>query len=321
MQPRPGSFTLLSGGVGGAKLALGLDRILQPGQLEIIANTGDDFEHLGLPVCPDIDTLIYTLAGVADPDKGWGLANESWAFMRAVEELHGPAWFSLGDRDLETHAHRRVLLREGLSLTAATRQLCDLHELRSRVLPMSDSKVSTHIRTSSEIIDFQNYFVRLKAEPEAVGFEYRGSETAQATQAVLDALSHPDLAAVLIAPSNPWLSIDPILSLSDICSAVNNVRAPVIAVSPVIGGTAVKGPTAKLMRELGLTVGNPAIAEHYAGVIDGLIIDSADAAEAPAVEALGIRVAVTDTLMQRVEEKTALAGFALDFAHALATKS
>jgi LPPG:FO 2-phospho-L-lactate transferase len=317
-------YTVLSGGVGGAKLVLGLYELLvkeqgQPGQLDIVANTGDDFEHLGLPICPDIDTLMYTLAGTVNPATGWGLADESWHFMDALEQLGGAIWFRLGDRDLATHARRRELLDAGQTLSAATATLLQESGVHAQLHPMSDTPIRTKIKTSSETYDFQDYFVRLKAEPKVSELLYTGCEQASASPGALAALQANDLNAIIITPSNPWLSIDPILSLSDIKSTIINSKVPVVGISPIVGGQAIKGPTAKLMQELGMDVSAYSIAQHYKGILDGLIIDQTDADQQAAIEKLGLQVGISNTVMKTLDDKKALAKFTLEFAHKIRT--
>ncbi len=317
MQATDKTYTVLSGGGGGAKFALGLDQVLAEGQLQVIANTGDDFEHLGLKICPDIDTLMYTLAGIADPDTGWGLRDESWQFMESLERLGGETWFRLGDRDLATHVRRKELLASGSTLTEVTAELCRSMSVRASILPMSDDPVSTQIHTTEGVLPFQEYFVHLQTEPTATGFDYAGCDSAHAAPGVLAALGHDSLAARVIAPSNPWLSIDPILSLGDIKSTIINARVPVIAVSPIVAGKAIKGPTAKLMKETGLDPSVTSIAGHYGDLIDGLIIDEQDAGLQGAIEDTGLQVGITQTVMKSHEDKAALAAFAIDFAISL----
>jgi len=314
MSDTPSTYTVLSGGVGGAKLVLGLHEQLEPGQLQVIANTGDDFEHLGLTICPDIDTLIYTLSGQANPETGWGVRDESWQFMDSLEALGGATWFRLGDRDLATHIRRRELLTAGLSLTDTTAQLCDALSLHTPIWPMSDEPVRTHILTETGPLPFQDYFVRLQAQPVATGFDYARADTAQASSGALQALTDATLGGIFVAPSNPWLSIDPILSLSEIKSAIINAAAPVIGISPIVGGRAIKGPTAKLMAETGINPSALSIAEHYRDILDGLIIDEQDMAEAGAIEALGLQVEVAQTVMNNKQDKIDLAAIALKFA-------
>ena len=314
MSDTPSTYTVLSGGVGGAKLVLGLHEQLEPGQLQVIANTGDDFEHLGLTICPDIDTLIYTLSGQANPETGWGVRDESWQFMDSLEALGGATWFRLGDRDLATHIRRREFLTAGLSLTDTTAQLCDALSLHTPIWPMSDEPVRTRILTETGPLPFQDYFVRLQAQPVATGFDYARADTAQASSGALQALTDATLGGIFVAPSNPWLSIDPILSLSEIKSAIINAAAPVIGISPIVGGRAIKGPTAKLMAETGINPSALSIAEHYRDILDGLIIDEQDMAEAGAIEALGLQVEVAQTVMNNKQDKIDLAAIALKFA-------
>jgi LPPG:FO 2-phospho-L-lactate transferase len=311
------NYAVLSGGVGGAKLVLGLQQLLPASRLQVIANTGDDFEHLGLSICPDIDTLIYTLAGVANPETGWGLANESWNCMEQLEKLGGESWFRLGDTDLATHLQRRALLSSGFSLSEATSQLCEAFGVAVPVWPMSDQPVRTIVHTTEGSMEFQEYFVRRQAMPVATGFEYAGHASAAPSAGAISALQADHLGAIIVTPSNPWLSIDPILSLSDIRTALTAAAAPVIAVSPIVGGKAIKGPTAKLMRETGIDVSVLGIAEHYSAIIDGLVIDNQDNEHRAAIEAMGIQVEVANTIMTTLQDKTELAATVLRFAAAL----
>jgi LPPG:FO 2-phospho-L-lactate transferase len=242
----------LSGGVGGAKLALGLSRVLPPGDLTVVANTGDDFEHLGLSISPDIDTLLYTLAGLDNPATGWGRRDESWNFMAALEALGGETWFRLGDRDLATHIERTRRLRAGESLSQITDDFRRRFGIAARILPMSDDPVRTRVKTKDGWLDFQPYFVRHRCEPVITAIEFAGAADARPQPELLAALADPALSAVIICPSNPFISIEPILALRGVRAALRDCAAPVVAVSPIIGGHAVKGPTAKMMQELGL---------------------------------------------------------------------
>ncbi len=311
------SCVALSGGVGGAKLALGLcDVLADPERLTVVANTGDDFEHLGLSVCPDLDTLTYTLAGIANEETGWGRAGESGAFMEALDALGGETWFFLGDRDLALHVERTRRLRAGESLSAVTSALCARLGIRARIVPMSDDPVPTVVETEEGPLAFQHYFVRERCRPRVTGFRHEGAERARPCAAFLDALATPDLGAVVVCPSNPYISIDPILALPGVRDALAACRAPVVAVSPIVGGKAVKGPTAKMMAELGTAPGAAAVALHYAGLLDGLVLDEADRAEADAVAvaAGGVAVEVTNTIMTARADKQALARAVLAFA-------
>ncbi|MEP7098094.1 MAG: 2-phospho-L-lactate transferase [Dokdonella sp.] len=308
----------LCGGVGGAKLALGLDALLETGRLTIAVNTGDDFEYLGLRISPDLDTVVYTLGGLSDIERGWGRANESWNFMAALEAWGGETWFSLGDRDLALHVERTRRLVAGETLTHIIGDFAKRAGIRAEVIPMSDENVRTKVHTHIGSLPFQQYFVKHRCEPVVTGVSFDGAEDASANPALLRALADPQLTAVVICPSNPFLSIDPILAVPGARAALRRTAAPVIAVSPLVGGQAVKGPTAKIMQELGLRVDNSSIASHYAGLIDAMVIDSRDAADAAA---LGIAVHVTPTLMHSADDKLRLASSVLDFAASLARRS
>lgn len=299
----------LCGGVGGAKLALGLERLIGA-DLTIVVNTGDDFEHLGLHVSPDIDTVIYTLGGLSDIERGWGRASESWNFMDALEAIGGETWFRLGDRDLAMHVERTRALRGGMSLTEFTAATARRLGIAASILPMSDDRVETMVITAEGTLPFQRYFVGLQCTPVVRRLEFRNAERAVASNQVMAALRNPDLAAIIICPSNPYLSVDPILAVSDIRKALDEVTAPIIAVSPLIGGQAVKGPTAKIMAELGVPADSASIARHYS-FIDGLIIDETDRAEADKID---LRVQVTSTWMRSLEDRERLAADCLNFA-------
>lgn len=305
------SVVALSGGVGGAKLALGLSRMLEPGTLTIVANTGDDFRHLGLFVSPDIDTLVYTLSGLADPERGWGLKDETWQFMDALARIGGETWFRLGDADLAMHVERTRRLANGESLSAITQAIARRLGIGSAILPMSDDPVRTLVDTRDGVLEFQDYFVRRQCTPQVTGVEYSGAGAARPAPGVIEALTAPDLEAIVICPSNPLLSVEPILAVPAIRRALAQRRAPVVAVSPLIGGEAVKGPTAKMMRELGLSATAAAVARRYAGLVDIFMVDPVDAdAELPT----GMRLAVANTLMRSLEDRENLARAALDAA-------
>jgi len=298
------SVLALSGGIGGAKLALGLYRVLPPETLTVIANTGDDFEHLGLSISPDIDTLLYTLGGIDNPEFGWGRRNETWTFMAALKSLGGETWFKLGDGDLATHIERTRRLTAGESLTQITDDFRRRLAISARLLPMSDDRVRTRLRTEEGWLDFQDYFVRLHSEPVVREIVYAGASEARANPDFLAALLNDDLELVVVCPSNPFLSVDPMLSLPGVRDALRRCRAPVAAVSPIIGGKAVKGPTAKIMAELGLPIGAAAIARHYVDLLDLFVADEADA---DVVAELEIPVILTRTLMVTLEDRDALA--------------
>lgn len=300
----------LAGGVGGAKLANGLAANLAPEELLIAVNTGDDFEHLGLPICPDLDTVAYTLAGINDPVQGWGIAGESWAFMDAMAGLGGETWFRLGDRDLATHVRRRALLAEH-SLSDVTATLTRALGIRHAIVPMSDAPVRSIVSTDEGDLPFQDYFVRLQCRPRFHAIRFDGAESATASPGFAAALANPALEAIVICPSNPILSIAPILSVPGVRDAIKGARVPIVAVSPFIGGQAVKGPAAKIMAELGLATTPEAVFAQYDGLLDGLVIDRADAADAtPAM-------LVTDTLMRDPGDQHRLAAETIAFARSL----
>jgi len=304
MSADAGSIVALSGGVGGAKLALGLYRTLPPDALTVVANTGDDFEHLGLAISPDLDTLLYTLSDQDNPELGWGRRGETWNFMAALEALGGETWFRLGDGDLATHVERTRRLRAGESLSAIIDDFRRRLGIGARLLPMSDDPVRTLLRTPGGWLDFQDYFVRLRCAPAIAELAFTGAETARPHPAFLSALRDPTLRAVVICPSNPFISINPILAVPGIGAALRECPAPVVAVSPIIAGKAVKGPTAKMMAELGLPVDAATVARHYHDILDLYIADEEDAA---ALIGLDVPVVLTRTLMQTLADREALA--------------
>ena len=296
----------LAGGVGGAKLAVGLAAVLPPGEITIVVNTGDDFEHLGFTVCPDLDTVLYTLAGVNNLALGWGRANETWHVMDEVKRLGGEDWFQLGDRDLALHVLRREGLARGESLSTVTRDLALRFGVKHTMLPMSETPVRTMVKTKSGELDFQDYFVRQRCKPRVTGFRFAGARAARVPDALARVMrGHVD--AVVICPSNPFVSIAPIFSVPAIKSWLKARTFPVIAVSPIIGGAAVKGPAAKMMRELGIKPTALEIARHYGHTVDHWVIDRQDATLAGAIERLRKRVVITDTLMTSRSKSAALA--------------
>ncbi len=307
----------LSGGIGGAKLVVGLARILDPARLLVVANTGDDFEHLGLHVSPDIDTLVYTLSGLANPETGWGRADETGTFMAALEALGGETWFQLGDADLAMHVERTRRLRAGESLGAITADLCARLGVAVRIVPMSDDPVRTVVETPDGPLDFQHYFVRERCEPEVRGIRFPGSETARPQRQILDALDDPALRAIVICPSNPLISIDPILAMPELRASLRASPVPVVAVSPIVAGRAVKGPTAKMMRELGISPSAVAVAHHYGDLLDGYVLDVEDEAGADALRRDGLAIRVAQTVMNSVDDRENLARVVLDFADEL----
>jgi LPPG:FO 2-phospho-L-lactate transferase len=310
---KSGHVVALCGGVGGAKLALGLYRVLDPGQLSVIVNTGDDFDHLGLHISPDLDTVLYTLGGIADRERGWGRAAETWNFMDALGHLGGETWFQLGDRDLAVHVARTRWLRDGGTLSEFTSQIARRLGISARIMPMSDDRVQTIVETADGDLPFQQYFVRRRCEPAVKAIRFENAANAEPAPGVLDLLSHPGVRAIVICPSNPYLSIDPILAVPGMRRALAKM-APVIAVSPIVGGQAVKGPTAKIMQELGILVNTQTITAHYRGLINALVIDEVDAADRANAD---VPIMTTLTMMKTFEDRERLARDVVSFAEQL----
>lgn len=299
----------IAGGVGGAKLASGLQMALPSGALTVIVNTGDDFEHWGLNVCPDIDTVLYNLAGINNPEYGWGRNEESFNVLQSIGTLGGEDWFRLGDKDLALNLRRTEWLRQGYSLTEVTERLRLTLGIPSQVVPMSDDPVRTLVHTDEGDLPFQHYFVRRRCEPILIDLSYVGADRARISNEVRAAIEQAEL--IVFCPSNPYLSIDPILSVAGLRRLVRKVAAPKIAVSPIIGGQAVKGPAAKIMRELGQPINPMTIAEHYDGLLSGFVLDQQDSG---LEQALGIPAKVTDTLMTDATKRSKLAQEVLEFA-------
>jgi len=303
----------LAGGVGGAKLAWGLAQVLPPERLAIIVNTADDFEHLGLHIAPDLDTVMYTLGGLANPETGWGVRDESWGMLDMLARYGWSTWFQLGDRDLATHLIRSQWLREGFPLTWVTRELCKLLGVRPKVLPMSDDSVRTIVHTDAGALPFQEYFVRRRWEPVVESIRFDGIETAHPTQEVVLSLREGDL--IILCPSNPFVSLDPILALPVLRRIISASRAPKVAVTPIVGGQALKGPAAKMMRELGLEVSPVGVARHYQDLLTGFVLDQQDQDLKMTVAfELGMRTLVTDTVMKADSDRIRLAREVLEFA-------
>jgi len=312
-----GQVVALCGGVGGAKLAHGLSMALataELGSLTIVVNTGDDFKHLGLSISPDLDSVMYALADLSDPVRGWGRRDESWRFMEALKGLGAESWFQLGDTDLAVHIERSWRLAGGATLTEVTAHLCQSLGITACVLPMSDDPVSTRVLTEEGWLDFQDYFVRRQCQATVREFEFAGAARAKPQPDVLAALQRSDLRAVIICPSNPFVSVEPILSVPGIRSALRATAAPVIAVTPIIGGKAIKGPAAKMMHELGLEVTPAAIARRYADFIDAFMVDASDPIPEPVPDVKFLSAA---TLMTRIEDRLWLARAVLHAADAL----
>jgi LPPG:FO 2-phospho-L-lactate transferase len=299
----------LAGGVGGAKLAHGLALVLPPEDLTVVVNTADDFEHLGLHICPDLDTVCYTLAGLANPEAGWGRMHETWQALANLEKLGGPAWFQLGDQDLGTHLERTRRLNEGQTLTQITRDFCRAWGVEPAVLPMSDQSVRTIVDTDAGELNFQEYFVKRRCEPRVKGFRFEGIESAEAPARVLDALAAAEI--VIICPSNPWVSIGPILALPGLRFALTSRQ--IAAVSPIIAGAAIKGPAAKMYAELGIQPSALAVAEQYRQLATAFVLDRVDSQLAAGIRDLGMQPLVTNTIMNTLEDRRRLAEDVLHF--------
>ena len=303
-----GHYLLLSGGVGGSRMADGLAQSLKPGELAIVVNTGDDFRHLGLHIAPDIDTVTYMLAGYVDQKQGWGRRDETWSVMKTLQELNGPDWFRLGDRDLALHLYRSGALSDGQSLTSVTESLRKAMGVEHSIFPMTNDPVRTHLETSEGLLDFQSYFVANQCAPVVERVLYEGAKSARTTAQILAAFEQSNLRGIVIAPSNPLLSIGPILAVPEIAERLRNRRVPVLAVSPLIGGKAVKGPAAKIMDELGLAADASGIAEFYRDYVDILMVDPADAT----FSMPGMDIVPEDILMQDQSGRAKLARACLD---------
>ena len=306
----------LAGGVGGAKLSAGLQDALAPGDLSVVVNTADDFDPWGLRVCPDLDTVMYTLAGVANPETGWGLAGESFAFLEALAGYGEDAWFKLGDRDLATHVLRTQKLREGETLTGATESLARALGVPGRILPMCDEKVSTMLKTPAGLLEFQEYFVRRRQRDEVLGVDLVGIEDARPTGAVLEAVSRADV--IVFCPSNPVVSLGPILSVPGMRDALAAATAPRVAVSPIVGGKALRGPADRMLHSLGHEVSPAGVAALYEGLLDGMVVDRADEGRRGEIEGLGMRVLATDAVMHDTPDRVRLAREVLGFGAGLA---
>jgi LPPG:FO 2-phospho-L-lactate transferase len=295
-----------------------LAQVLPAEDLTIIVNTGDDFEYFGLYICPDLDTVCYTLAGLANPTTGWGRAGESWAVLDSLGQLGGPTWFRLGDKDLGLHLERTRRLRIGYPLSQITSHICRVFGIGPDILPMSDDSVPTWVYTKDEgDLPFQEYFVHRQCRPMVTGFCFQNVENAHPAPGVLEALKQSDL--VVFCPSNPWVSIDPILAVPGIRSTVRNL--PVVAVSPIIAGQAVKGPAAKMYAELGIQPSALAVAEHYRELLDGFILDINDTQQVESVEGLGIRAMTAQSIMRTSLDRLHLAEEVIKFGETLVKRS
>ena len=314
-------YLALAGGVGGARFADGLAGVLPADQLTVAVNTADDFEHLGLRISPDLDTVTYTLARIENPLTGWGRADESWAALEALGALGGETWFRLGDRDIALHLLRSAMARAGRPLSEIAAELAQALGVAHPIVPMSDQPVRTVVHTAEGALAFQDYFVRRGCAPAVTGFAFEGIAAAAPAPGLAERLANPGLAAVLIGPSNPYVSIAPILGLPEVAAFFARRPVPTVAVSPIVGGAAVKGPLAKMMGELGAEVSAAGVAAHYGASIDGFVIDRADAALAGRLRACGLEVAVADTVMKNRSGRRALARTVLDFAAGLTPRA
>lgn len=297
----------LSGGVGGAKLAAGLAAVMAPDDLTLVVNTGDDFEHLGLTICPDIDSVTYALAGLNDTRRGWGVKDETWQAMSMLRALGEESWFNLGDRDMGMHLARSWRLRAGERLSEVTARLTGELGIAHKVVPMSDDPVRTQVLTDAGWTEFQRWFVGDQCVAPVSDVRFEGAPGAKPSLGLAEALARDDLAAIVICPSNPFLSVDPILAVDGVRDALAARRVPLIAVSPLVGGTSVKGPLGKMLAERGHGVSNAAIAHHYGDLLDHLLIDHADEADVSGLQARGLKVTVTNTMMRDAADRERLA--------------
>ncbi|HAJ05091.1 MAG TPA: 2-phospho-L-lactate transferase [Chloroflexi bacterium] len=309
-----GSYVAFAGGVGGAKMVQGMSGVLRDEQLKVVVNTADDFEHLGLYICPDLDTIMYTLCNLHNVKTGWGLDNETWNFMQSLSNLGGTTWFSLGDHDLATHVERTNRLNLGDTLTEITADLASKLGTSICIIPMSNDPVRTVVHTKDGPIAFQDYFVRLACEPVINRICFEGIEKALFNPLATNELNSNSLKAVIICPSNPYVSINPILSLKSVRETLSRVKVPIIAVSPIIKGRAIKGPAAKMMNELGYEPSSSVVAKEYCDIIDGFVIDNTDIDVVDCIQEMGISVLVTNTIMNSIEDKKQLAQDVIEFA-------
>jgi LPPG:FO 2-phospho-L-lactate transferase len=313
IDPTQGKILAVTGGVGGAKLCLGLSQILSPQQVGFAVNVGDDFSHFGLHISPDIDTLTYTLSGLSNPETGWGRGGETWHFIEAMKQLGGDAWFNLGDADLALHVFRTERLRRGRSLSQVTAEIAKKVGIEHEVLPISDDPVPTIISTKEGELPFQEYFVKRRCEPEVNGFTFQNADDASISPALTRWLEDANLVGVVICPSNPYISIDPVLAAGGFGRLIKDLNVPVVAVSPIVHGAAIKGPTAKIMSELQIPNTAVAIAEHYKHLLTGFVIDETDDALAAKIQDMGLSTISAQTVMVTLGDKINLAKVVLDF--------
>lgn len=304
------NIVALAGGVGGAKLVDGLAQCLTPDQLSVIVNTGDDFEHFGMKICPDLDTVCYTLAGLASEEKGWGRVNESWRALETIKQLGGPAWFNLGDSDLGLHLERTRRLRNGETLSQITKDFCNSLGIKYPILPMTDQLVATMVNTlEMGCLPFQEYFVKYQCKPHVTDFRFEGIEDCNPASGALILLEKADF--IILCPSNPWVSIDPIIKINKIQNII--IKKRVIGISPIIGGQAVKGPAAKMYLEMGIKPSAIEVAKHYNGILNSIVIDHIDKNEAEKIRQIKIRPFITNIIMHNQADRARLAREVLQF--------
>ena len=308
-----GKILAVTGGVGGAKLCLGLAHLLNPEQLAFAVNIGDDFEHFGLHISPDIDTLTYTLSGLSNREQGWGREGETWHFIEAMRTLGGDAWFNLGDADLAMHVFRTEGLKRGQTLSEVTATIAGRLGIKHQIFPVSDNRVPTVIHTDEGALPFQEYFVKRRCEPEVKGFDFANADMATISPGLQTWLSDAALKAIVICPSNPYISVDPLLAVGGCGKYISQLSVPVVAISPIVHGQAIKGPTAKIMTELDIPNDAIAVARHYHEIIDAFIIDQQDAALAQKIEELGLSTIAAQTVMLTLADKISLAEVVMDF--------
>jgi LPPG:FO 2-phospho-L-lactate transferase len=295
----------LAGGVGAARFLDGLARVVSPRELFVIGNVGDDAEIHGLHIAPDLDTVMYTLAGIANRAQGWGRERETFHCLDTLAGLGGETWFRLGDRDLATHLYRTDRLRAGATLSAVTRELCTALGVQARIVPATDDRLRTLVRTARGRLEFQEYFVRRRARDAVQGFDFEGARKARPAAGVIDAIGQAH--AIILCPSNPFISIGPILAVRGIREALRRTRAPVTAISPIVGGRALKGPAARMMKSMGYAASAAAVANLYRDFVNVFVLDREDARLAPAVQAMGMRPVVTNTIMSGTAQRKAVA--------------
>lgn len=302
--------TALAGGVGAAKFLTGLVQLIKEADLSVIVNTGDDIDLFGLHISPDVDIVVYTLAGIVDEAKGWGIKGDTFQCLNNLKEHGSDTWFNLGDRDLATHIYRTDRLRMGKSLTQVTGEVCQVLGLKTKILPMSNDPFQTRVTTPKGSMHFEEYFVKYQCRDEVLGVKFVGAESAKPSPGVLGAISDADL--IVICPSNPIVSIGTILSVDGVRDALKRTDARVVGVSPIVDGAAIKGPADKMLRGLGCEVSAFGVAKLYSDFLDAIVIDSKDAAYKPRIETLGVKVSVTNTVMKTIEDKVSLASVVLE---------